>query len=89
MRLIDADALKEVNFTIPSHRGCGKNPLTVLIGSFWAAIDAQPTIDAEPAVHAHWERKGFYCICSHCRCHSSCTSLFCQYCGAKMDEEVK
>lgn len=63
-------------------------------------IDAAPTLDYEPAVHAHWflEREpdgSPYCFhCSNCDSDSHYIGIktaydFCPYCGAKMDEEVK
>lgn len=100
MRLIDADILKEIKFTIPPYRGCGKNPLTVLTGLFITAIDTQPTIDAVPVVHGHWICKNviseLQITCNKCRysyieADSECEQRYkyCPDCGAKMDEEVK
>lgn len=87
-RLINADELKK-HPDIP----LGVIPL----------IDSQPTIDAEPVVHARWltdEDDDVYC--SHCQCNALFNNVQinnepydyvesprCPHCGAKMYEEVE
>ena len=59
MRLIDADELREEIFTEDYDND--------IINNFLDLVDFQPTIDAEPVVHGHWEEDGHgYCVCSHC-----------------------
>lgn len=47
-----------------------------------------PAADVEPVVHAHWEWKAPYMVCSACNRHSinRYRSKRCQHCGAHMDE---
>jgi hypothetical protein len=52
-----------------------------------------PRVEAEPVVHAHWERfkhpSGTHGIrCSHCKTVNGRRSKHCPECGAHMDEEV-
>lgn len=59
MRLIDEKALKEYQMQIPPE--WIKYHLDIVKGMveiFTRAIDNQPTIDAEPVVHGHWEETG-------------------------------
>ena len=92
MRLIDADALKEVIYN---------NLYTITDffnrqdrGMFWTggiekAIDEAPTIDAEPVRRGKWIYKVGFFECSECGyvtinekvCH------YCYNCGARMDGE--
>lgn len=50
--------------------------------------------DAEPVVHAHWNKPywgGSKQECSNCHCTADLSKqgrAYCSYCGAKMDEEV-
>ena len=60
--------------------------------SEWAAIiDAIPTADVVPVVHAHWIDYGYVLCCSSClkgvirQLHNPVHS-YCEYCGARMDE---
>lgn len=57
----------------------------------------QPTIDAEPVRHGHWEpiqvqpyfRKHYHNLdvcCSACHTRGNARKEFCSECGAKMDE---
>ena len=92
MRLIDADTLDVYNDEdlISSLNTEQQN----LVVDF---IDAAPTIDAKPVVHAHWiEESKTDKLTTHC-C-SNCGGIlstyinaplgtFCYKCGAKMDEE--
>lgn len=54
--------------------------------TFDTIIDVQPTVDAEPVRHGHWEWDGDF-ICSNCgeRGHRNKWN-YCPNCGAKMDE---
>ena len=58
-------------------------------------LEQQPTIEAKPVVHAHWEGDAFGVWCSRCEksalwnCYDMDEeSKFCPHCGAQMDEEV-
>ena len=88
MRLIDADAFKAY-----------MQDKYVLFDNTLADIDAQPTVDAEPVRHGHWERVNGrdYWRCSCCYkenryAYSHNDTLlvlqdsYCPNCGAKMDE---
>ena len=46
-----------------------------------------PAADVEPVVHARWEWKAPYMVCSACNRHSinRYQSKRCQHCGAHMD----
>ena len=87
MRLIDAYKLEDL---VRRNRASYHNKDDVI-----AAIAGQPTVDAAPVVHAHWEPgedvPGFV-RCSHCR---DCNIYedwpdgkkwnYCPNCGARMD----
>ena len=79
MRLIDADTFKE-----NMERKYG----------FYARqpqddIDAQPTVDAMPVVHAHWiEDKMEESYCSNCFTYAYDEYDYCPHCLAKMDEKI-
>lgn len=52
-----------------------------------------PAVEAEPVVHAHWEKfrhpSGTHGIrCSHCQTTNGRKSNFCPECGAIMDEKI-
>lgn len=53
-------------------------------------LEQQPTIEAKPVVHAHWNQiaNGFM-VCSHCEepVEENRKYSFCPLCGAQMDEE--
>ena len=57
-------------------------------------IDRQPTIEAKPVVHAHWNDDG---RCTNCGehapwipfCDDWFESAYCHKCGAQMDEVVE
>lgn len=90
-RLIDADA--------PEIQNCEGVAREIVL----ALIAKQPTVDAVPVVHAHWERyrdrTGL--ICSNCRGKwhwfedKEYADIYarenkcCSNCGARMDEEVQ
>ena len=93
MRLIDADTLR-AEFT-----GNFGRELWHYTG-IRATIEVAPTIDAVPAVHAHWvdDRDSIDiafgdcepdCHCSACGKRSDRYFKYCPNCGAKMDEEEK
>ena len=90
MRLIDADALREVWLESDSLDNDDTN--TVLY-----SIDEQPTVDAEPVRHGYWieheyaEEENDHLVsnyaCSACHSWERYVSNYCPNCGAKMDEE--
>ena len=100
VRPIDANALiKEL-----TEKGWIKDDITkdpVEVTAIRSAIDAAPTLDDKPVVHAHWKMKivksGYWYECSNCGSHwtingetHECEQTpYCYNCGAKMDEEVK
>lgn len=90
-RLIDADSL------------IGELHNTYLYGSdarsaIYEKIDEQPTIDAVPVKHGHWEEtpipiwlrnnttRTYYFKCNKCSSTSWNSDNYCSHCGAKMDE---
>lgn len=92
MRLIDADNADAVAKTLFG----GQIGIT-FYQAVHATIDALPTIDAEPVVHAHWiyERyKGMWPCgsrrpeqkCSNCGSWSQTDGNYCSDCGARMNE---
>ena len=114
MRLIDADALeKYVNCTDEAIEAAAEEIISneVMRGiaikiakdlreTVTTDINEQPTIDAEPVVHAHWieteekyedERCRYsYWMCSNCNTWLSGRYglyRYCPNCGAIMDEE--
>lgn len=103
MRLIDADALREVWLASDDFDNDAINAVLY-------SIDEQPTVDAEPVRHGQWidEYNGKYAnpryICSNCKGKAlydfvrdelgnwkevQALTEFCPNCGAKMDEEVQ
>lgn len=81
MRLIDADALKQFEITMP--RGDGYSDFV-----FAGHIHQAPTIDAVPVVHGEWiYLSGLDAFeCSVCG-RQMVRNIFdyCPWCGAKMD----
>ena len=58
-------------------------------GDYWELkerLDEVPAAEVEPVVHAHWEWKAPYMVCSACNRHSinRYRSKRCQHCGAHM-----
>lgn len=82
MRLIDADALKDV---IGISKRLGNKAISYY-------IDTMPTIESEPVRHGHWTLNSMeHGVCSVC--HQSSVDIvggdwsnYCPACGAKMDE---
>ena len=82
MRLIDADALKEVferYYNAPHVRVAGSGISTGLemgIKGCLSLLDNAHTIEAEPVVHGRWDSSGRYrfendelaVVCSECNC---------------------
>lgn len=88
-RLIDADALCNLERTMPSGKKVEVNFIPV------SMIKNAPTIDAVPVRHGRWYRdptnENYFC-CSVCdganglwHKFAACTYKFCPWCGAKMD----
>ena len=107
MRLIDADALKdllvEVLESIRQNPKMTRDEIHIISGCrmLCEMIDDAPTVDAEPVVHARWNRKDEKAVmfdieweCSKCGCAISTSGIYtpaacgwnyCPNCGAKMD----
>ena len=100
MRLIDADALieaiDEINW-YSFYKGCLVNGAECEEKALYkavdiiAAVDNEPTIEAEPVRHGVWST-GYYNYegvyvrdCSYCGYAHDDLSPYCPSCGAKMD----
>ena len=99
MRLIDADNIQdELAALILYSAGTPEGECVEYAHNL---IDAQPTIDAVPVVHAHWihdhdvehygKHYGAYWRCSSCGRILKDSNWFpyCPMCGARMDGEVE
>lgn len=105
-RLIDADALIESMGLGNAVKWGNKDGYqqehsysTMMLYEIKDSIDCQPTVDAAPVVHGHWEEpepddvytwdKRAYAQCSVCKKKSYLgrADKYCRYCGAKMDLE--
>lgn len=101
MRMIDADALKDIYTRNFDYENCIYDGATV-VGN----VDESPTVDAEPVRHGKWIIRdnpgtGWYRItCSECgedvTSNAPCIGFFpnakviwdyCPECGAKMDRK--
>lgn len=87
MRLINADALIEEIHSYTMYDEISKYDIE-------RAIDDAPTVDAEPVRHGRWEFMNDYTgRCSVCKEEVDIDHLnepmYCEKCGAKMDEEVE
>ncbi|MBR2759656.1 MAG: hypothetical protein IKD66_00660 [Solobacterium sp.] len=89
MRLIDADALKEV--FIQTLENIKSNPrmtgqemhIITAIHTVGQMIDDMPTIDAVPVRHGKWKVTSCYIKCSECgECFMLIPQNFCPFCGA-------
>ena len=51
------------------------------------ALGRVETVDAVPVVHGHWieDPDDWECQCSECGRLSSCRTVYCSSCGARMD----
>lgn len=98
MRLIDADSIQEELAALILYSA--GTPEGECIEYAHNLIDAQPTIDATPMVHAHWiQDKGLFrnhiVKCSHCGNFLDMNGVnagrgnanFCPNCGADMRGE--
>lgn len=96
MRLIDADKITFFNCLAKTGNAVCCHAEGIVSKS---AIEMQPTVDAEPVRHGHWEWNdyggfgNYHCtVCRHIpygkfsRMHRL-NYMYCPYCGAKMDEE--
>ncbi|MEG1564849.1 MAG: hypothetical protein RR365_14170 [Bacteroides sp.] len=79
MRLIDADALKELAYE--------SDDFDYQQVIDWDDIEDAPTIDAVPVVHAHIIGTGYNLYCSNCKESADIGNDYCPHCGAKMDTE--
>ena len=86
-RLIDANAMRQ------DWLENGENEFVYDTNAVLDSIDAQPTIEAEPVVHAYWQiynESGDW-RCSHCKVYHFHNGAMikkykrCPNCGAKMD----
>lgn len=93
MRLVDADNIQEELAALILYSA--GTPEGECVDYAHNLIDAQPTIDAVPVVHAHvvWAKQnGSYQTQCCSNCHRTCISRpdeaieFCPHCGAKMDK---
>ena len=92
MRLIDADIIQDELATLILY--VAGTPEGECVEYAHNLIDAQPTIDAVPVVHAHWidQKYGVY-KCSNCRNYLDFRGVnagrgdanYCPNCGAEMD----
>lgn len=100
MRLIDAEALKNIYAQIIAKLEAVSDgniiPLIakMAISALMDCIEYQPTIEAKPIVHAHWEYETWAGdFCSNCgkpaiegRYAYQVHTDYCPSCGAQMDE---
>ena len=97
MRLIDAEALKEIikerRTNIEKNHGIEVRFAIGMLIACETIIDKQPTIEAKPVVHAHWENEHYNRYGHLCHCCSNCgfsashkDKNWCANCGAQMDE---
>ena len=78
-RLIDADALlKKLDDSIWYN--------VADFNEAWYAVDHAPTVDAVQVRYGHWieDPDDWECQCSECRHLSSCRTVYCSACGARM-----
>ena len=97
MRLIDKEALKrDFAFMVAgreakSSGGFISNIFGMIEECFLDLLEEQPTIEAKPIVHAHWNADG---RCTNCGGHAPFFAYaddwfetkYCPHCGAQMDE---
>lgn len=92
MRLIDAEAfIENLERFLP---GIHQTYLAAAVMRIVKeVIDKQPTIEAKPVVHAHWENEHLNRYGHLCHCCSNCgfsashkDKNLCANCGAQMDE---
>lgn len=96
MRLIDADNIQDQLATLILY--AAGTPEGECVDYAHNLIEAQPTIDAAPVIHAHWiQNKGLFrnpiVKCSHCGNFLDMNGVnagrgnanFCPNCGARMD----
>ena len=94
MRLIDADKffMKAYNVAYPVIHGNNDRENGLTMYGIAQLLDEQPTIDAVPVRHGHWEYIGGYGYqyrCSNCILCVEYKTNFCPHCGAVMDEATK
>lgn len=97
MRLIDADAMKDVlesHFNTPDVQNGHllRQWMRVVTNSCITLLDKAPTIDAVEVVHGRWANNGIseLMLCKCTVCGSPCSAYafnYCPNCGAKMDGE--
>lgn len=94
MRLIDADIIQDELATLILY--VAGTPEGECVEYAHNLIDAQPTIDTNPTVHAHWNKDADGRRCSNCKClywdksvpaTAYSYAYYCPHCGAKMDGE--
>lgn len=88
-RYIDADKLKEYlrpdEWGTPDERWRPES-------EFGQLVEAMPTADVAPVIHAFWKYDGFSAEsmrhvyqCSNCYASRNARTAYCPWCGAKMD----
>ena len=87
MRLIDADELLQTEKLLDTDIIRNSKEANWLYEQMLYDIANAPTVDAEPVVHAYWEKKRHNIIleCSNCGWLQVSPSKYCGHCGAKMD----
>ena len=94
VRLIDANALKDAHIECPNN--ISFFDFGEIVERFLQTVDEQPTVDAVPVRHGHWEivpndknTDGYYkmrcSVCGGTLWSIQSEELFCCKCGAKMD----
>lgn len=90
MRLIDADVLIKEYCKWFHDNPEEADSTDDDIYDFIKKVEEQPMIDAQPIIHAHWERTddGYGCCCSNCGgvIYDGNISKYCPNCGARVDE---
>lgn len=87
-RYIDADALTDKLVALMErYAEQGRTEVAQDYNWVCTVLDAAPTADVAPVIHAHWMKaNGGKWRCSSCRGRQEKPSRFCKECGARMNE---